>query len=91
MQSAKEMDCPEIAKYVEKFCKAKEGFSTEDRMRVLRFIENLTIGRGAAGYLTESLHGAGSPQAQRVMISRYGNYEEKKKMSRKLAKIKKTS
>jgi 4-hydroxybutyryl-CoA dehydratase/vinylacetyl-CoA-Delta-isomerase len=31
-------------------------------MRILRLIENMTIGRNAVGYLTESLHGAGSPQ-----------------------------
>jgi 4-hydroxybutyryl-CoA dehydratase / vinylacetyl-CoA-Delta-isomerase len=28
------------------------------------------LGRNAVGYLTESLHGAGSPQAQRIQIAR---------------------
>ena len=32
-------------------------------MRILRLIENMTLGRNAVGYLTESMHGAGSPQA----------------------------
>ena len=27
-------------------------------MRILRLIENLTLGAGAVGYLTESMHGA---------------------------------
>ena len=27
-------------------------------------------GRNAVGYLTESVHGAGSPQAQRIQIGR---------------------
>ena len=46
-------------------------------MRILRLIENITLGTAAVGYLTESMHGAGSPQAQRIMISRYENMKEK--------------
>ena len=30
----------------------------------------MTLGRNAVGYLTESMHGAGSPQAQRIQIQR---------------------
>jgi 4-hydroxybutyryl-CoA dehydratase/vinylacetyl-CoA-Delta-isomerase len=54
-------------------------------MRVLRLIENMTIGRNAVGYLTESLHGAGSPQAQRIQIARGMQIEDKKARARKLA------
>ncbi|MHA2315963.1 MAG: 4-hydroxyphenylacetate 3-hydroxylase C-terminal domain-containing protein, partial [Candidatus Hermodarchaeia archaeon] len=46
-----------------------------------------TLGRAAVGYLTESMHGAGSPQAQRIMIGRLANLEEKKKLAKHLAKI----
>ncbi|MFH1123289.1 MAG: 4-hydroxyphenylacetate 3-hydroxylase C-terminal domain-containing protein, partial [Pseudomonadota bacterium] len=60
---------------------------TENRMRILRLIENLTLGSAAVGYLTESMHGAGSPQAQRIMITRRVNMEEKKKAARKLCGI----
>ena len=42
-------------------------------------IENMTLGTAAVGYLTESMHGAGSPQAQRIMIGRRVNMAEKKK------------
>jgi 4-hydroxybutyryl-CoA dehydratase/vinylacetyl-CoA-Delta-isomerase len=56
-------------------------------MRILRLIENMTIGRNAVGYLTESLHGAGSPQAQRVQIARAMKVEEKKSLAKKLAGV----
>ena len=56
-------------------------------MRVLRLIENITLGTAAVGYRTESMHGAGSPQAQRIMISRQGNIERKKELAKKAAKI----
>lgn len=61
---------------------------TENRCRVLRLVENITLGTAAAGYRTESMHGAGSPQAQRIMISRQGNLEQKKKLAREIVGIK---
>lgn len=72
-----------------KYFAAREGVSTEDRMRVLRFLENICLGSAAVGYRTESLHGAGSPQAQRIMIGRQGKIEEKKEFARIIAGIKK--
>jgi 4-hydroxybutyryl-CoA dehydratase/vinylacetyl-CoA-Delta-isomerase len=45
------------------------------------------MGRNAVGYLTESLHGAGSPQAQRIVIGRLAELEEKKCLARHLAGI----
>jgi 4-hydroxybutyryl-CoA dehydratase/vinylacetyl-CoA-Delta-isomerase len=56
-------------------------------MRLLRLIENLTLGTAAVGYRTESMHGAGSPQAQRVMISRQANLAHKKELAKELARI----
>jgi 4-hydroxybutyryl-CoA dehydratase/vinylacetyl-CoA-Delta-isomerase len=45
------------------------------------------MGRNAVGYLTESLHGAGSPQAQRVQIGRQMNLDFKKGLARRLAGV----
>ena len=56
-------------------------------MRILRLIENITLGAAAVGYRTESMHGAGSPQAQRIMISRQGDLESKKALAKALAGI----
>ncbi len=48
----------------------------------------MTLGRNAVGYLTESMHGAGSPQAQRIQIARGMQLEYKKKIAKRLAKVK---
>jgi 4-hydroxybutyryl-CoA dehydratase/vinylacetyl-CoA-Delta-isomerase len=40
--------------------------------------------------MVEALHGAGSPQAQRIMILRQADLEEKKKLSKRLAGVKPT-
>ncbi|MHA2005277.1 MAG: 4-hydroxyphenylacetate 3-hydroxylase C-terminal domain-containing protein, partial [Candidatus Thorarchaeota archaeon] len=86
--SAKEMSNPETREIIEKYLVGADNVSTEDRIKMLRLIENLTLGRAAVGYLTESMHGAGSPQAQRIMISRLSDIEEKKKLAKRLANIK---
>ena len=84
-----EMDLknPVVGPYVEKYLKGAKGVSVENRIRILRLIENLCLGTAAVGYRTESMHGAGSPQAQRIMISRQGNLAMKKELAKKIAKI----
>ena len=77
----------EIGHYVEKYL-VGNAVNAEDRLRVLRLCENLALGTAAVGYRTESMHGAGSPQAQKVMITRQGNFEGKKGLAKRLAGIK---
>jgi 4-hydroxybutyryl-CoA dehydratase/vinylacetyl-CoA-Delta-isomerase len=74
-------------KYIEKYLRGVSAVPTEYRMRILRLIENITLGTAAVGYRTESMHGAGSPQAQRIMIARQGNLEQKKALAKKIAGI----
>ena len=77
-----------IGQICNKFFAAREGVSTENRQRIMRFIENLCLGAAAVGYRTESMHGAGSPQAQRIMIARQGNIQGKKQLAKEIAGIK---
>ena len=87
MPSEKDLQNNEIGPLIRKFLQGRDGVEAIDRMRILRLIENMTIGRNAVGYLTESLHGAGSPQAQRIQIARGMKLDEKKARARKLAGI----
>ncbi|MBN2284275.1 MAG: 4-hydroxyphenylacetate 3-hydroxylase family protein [Deltaproteobacteria bacterium] len=89
LPSAADFASPEVGKLMEKYYKAKADVPTEHRMRILRLIENLTLGTAAVGYLTESMHGAGSPQAQRIMITRMINLELKKQTAKELCGIEK--
>jgi len=79
----------EMSDDLKKYLKGKEDINAEDRVKILRLIENMTLGRNAVAYLTESLHGAGSPQAQRVQIRRSVDLEEKKDFAKKLSGVKK--
>lgn len=85
--SEKDFGSPEVGPMLEKYLKGRADVSTEHRVRMLRLIENMTLGRNAVGYLAESMHGAGSPQAQRIQIARQTDVEAKKKLAKRLAGI----
>ncbi len=78
----------ELGPVIEKYLKAAPGVTVENRLRVLRLIGNLCLGTAAVGYRTESMHGVGSPQAQRIMIARQGGLEHKKELAKAIAHIK---
>jgi len=87
LPSQQDLEHGELGPLLEKYLQGREGVTTEARVRILRLIENMTLGRNAVGYLTESMHGAGSPQAQRVQIARQAQLEFKKQLARVLAGI----
>ena len=87
MPSEKDFKSQETGKWLDKYYKTNPDVPTENRMHILRLIENITLGTAAVGYLTESMHGAGSPQAQRIMISRSINMQEKQRAAKKLCGI----
>jgi 4-hydroxybutyryl-CoA dehydratase / vinylacetyl-CoA-Delta-isomerase len=77
----------DVGPLLEKYLRGRADVPTEARMRILRLIENMTLGRNAVGYLTESMHGAGSPQAQRIQIGRQADLALKKQLAQALAGI----
>jgi 4-hydroxybutyryl-CoA dehydratase/vinylacetyl-CoA-Delta-isomerase len=87
LPSQKDLEHPVLGDIIRKYLKGRKEIATEDRMRILRLIENMTLGRNAVGYLTESMHGAGSPQAQRIQIARQMQIEFKKQLAKTLAGI----
>lgn len=87
MPSEQDLQHETTGPLIRKYLAGASGTSTEARMRLLRLIENMTLGRNAVGYLTESMHGAGSPQAQRIQIGRGADLEKLKAAARRLAGI----
>ena len=88
LPSEKDFHDPEVGPYLDKYFRSAVEYSTEDRCRMQRLIENLTLGMGAVGYLTESMHGAGSPQAQKIMIGRLAHLDQKERLAREIAGMK---
>jgi 4-hydroxybutyryl-CoA dehydratase/vinylacetyl-CoA-Delta-isomerase len=83
LPAGKDLRNAEVGKLIEKYLKGVEGVSTEARMKALRLLENMTAGTA----LIESMHGAGSPQSQRIMYQRLGKLNEKMRMAKRIAQI----
>jgi 4-hydroxybutyryl-CoA dehydratase/vinylacetyl-CoA-Delta-isomerase len=85
MPSEKDLQHPRVGPLLDKYLRGVADIPTADRIRILRLIENLTLGAAAVAYRTESMHGAGSPEAQLIMIGRLSNLEGKKALAKRLA------
>ncbi|MFY9175613.1 MAG: 4-hydroxyphenylacetate 3-hydroxylase C-terminal domain-containing protein, partial [Peptococcia bacterium] len=83
MPSEVDFKDPVLGPVIQKYYKGVADIPAEHRYRIARLIENMTGGTA----LVESMHGAGSPQAQRVMLTRQANVENKKKLAKILAGI----
>jgi 4-hydroxybutyryl-CoA dehydratase/vinylacetyl-CoA-Delta-isomerase len=66
-------ESPEIGKWVKKYHLCNEGDDVMDRVRYGRYIENAT----STTTLVEAMHGAGSPQAQRIVMLGLSNLKNK--------------
>jgi 4-hydroxybutyryl-CoA dehydratase/vinylacetyl-CoA-Delta-isomerase len=88
LPSEKDLNNETVGPLLKKYLKTHEGINVEDRFKLIRFLENMTMGTAAVSYKSESMHGAGSPQAQRIMIARQANLEAKKALIKKILDIK---
>ena len=77
MPGQKSFENPELAKYVEKYHQANPEYETQERVKLGRYIENMT----SVTTMVEAMHGAGSPQAQRIVMMSQADIEAKIKMA----------
>lgn len=85
--SGADFENPETAPYLKKLLVGANGITAENKLRCLRLIECMCLGTGAVGFRTESMNGAGSPAAQKLIIGRNANFEGKKELAKHLADI----
>ncbi|AFA39325.1 Aromatic ring hydroxylase [Pyrobaculum oguniense TE7] len=73
---------PEIKALIEKYLQGVPEFTAETRLRMIRLLENTSL---SVAYLVESVHGAGSPQAQRISMQRLYDVDAAEKIAKFLA------
>jgi 4-hydroxybutyryl-CoA dehydratase/vinylacetyl-CoA-Delta-isomerase len=83
LPSQYDLENEEIGHLVRKYFSGVAGIPTEHRIKIARLIEAMTGGTA----LVESMHGAGSPQAQRVMIYRESELARKMNLAKALVGI----
>ncbi len=87
LPSEKDFNSDAVGPLLRKYLKTGKDVDVEARFKLIRFLENASMGTCGLSYKTESLHGAGSPQAQRIMIARQANLEQKKNLVKKILDI----
>ena len=83
LPSQYDLESEDVGHLVRKYFSGVPGIPTKDRIKIARLIEAMTGGTA----LVESMHGAGSPQAQRVMIYREGDLDKKIRLAKALLGI----
>jgi 4-hydroxybutyryl-CoA dehydratase/vinylacetyl-CoA-Delta-isomerase len=83
LPSQYDLESEDVGHLVRKYFSGVAGIPTEERMKLARLIETMTGGTT----LIESMHGAGSPQAQRIMIYRESGVDKKMKLAKALLGI----
>ncbi len=63
----------------------RRAVGSSERARLLRLVEYMTYGAGSVPLRIECMHGAGSPQAQRILIERQIDWELRMRQARRLA------
>ena len=86
MPSAEDLESPELGELLRSYLQGARG-SGLDRAKVLRLIESMTLGTTCVPLRTEAMHGAGSPQAQRVRIAAQADYAGKMELAARLAGV----
>ncbi len=83
LPSEHDLQSDEVGHIVAKYFSGVSTIPVKDRIKIGRLIEAMTGGTA----MVESMHGAGSPQAQRIMILREGRLAEKIELAKALAGI----
>ncbi len=85
LPSESDFNDPEVGEALAEYFKGKEGVDVNDILKMLRLVENMSVGAG----LPEAMHGAGSPAAQKIMIARRSGIEKKREFAEIVAGIRK--
>jgi 4-hydroxybutyryl-CoA dehydratase/vinylacetyl-CoA-Delta-isomerase len=77
MPGTDSLDNPEISDWVRKYYSANPDYDVMERISVGRYIENMT----SVTTMVEAMHGAGSPQAQRIAMLGQAGIDAKIRMA----------
>jgi len=85
--SEKDFRHPVLGALIDKYLKGIAEVPTEVRYRMVSLIHCMCFGLTAPSYRAESMHGAGSPQAQKIMIEREVDMKLRQGLARSIAGI----
>jgi 4-hydroxybutyryl-CoA dehydratase/vinylacetyl-CoA-Delta-isomerase len=78
---------PETKGYFDKYFVGKAGIPAEYRIRCAKLIADITSSPFAIDQMWESVLGGGTDENANMVMRRFGNFEERKKLAKKVAGI----
>jgi 4-hydroxybutyryl-CoA dehydratase/vinylacetyl-CoA-Delta-isomerase len=84
-----DMELPSVKDRLSKYLQAREDIPTDHRLKVARLLEDITASYQGGWYSVISIHGGGSPEAERIEMMRKYDLEEKRLLVEKITGIKK--
>ena len=82
-----DQEIPEVSQRVDRYLQGRAEVPTEDRLKMARFIEDVTASYQGGWYSLISLHGGGSPAAESIEILRRYALDERRALVSRLAGI----
>jgi 4-hydroxybutyryl-CoA dehydratase/vinylacetyl-CoA-Delta-isomerase len=73
--------------YIEKYLKGAKGIPTIDRLKLFKFIRDLTASDLGGMWMVESLHGGGSLEAEKIAMRAHYALDHAKGLVRALAHL----
>ncbi len=83
LPSERELDNPRVGDFVRKYYRTRADVPAEVRIKLGRLIENMT----GATPIVECMHGAGSPQAQKVVVQRMTDWGARRRLAERILGI----
>ena len=81
--SKNDLENPEIGHYIEHYLKGSDDVTTQDRMKLIKFVEYWISGPHLGG----AIHGGGSPVTPNIFIRRLANIDKKKDLVKQLLDV----
>jgi 4-hydroxybutyryl-CoA dehydratase/vinylacetyl-CoA-Delta-isomerase len=78
---------PTTRPYLEKYFKGAKGIPTIDRLKLFKFIRDLTASDLGGMWMVESLHGGGSLEAEKIAMRAHYPLDHAKGLVRALARL----
>jgi 4-hydroxybutyryl-CoA dehydratase / vinylacetyl-CoA-Delta-isomerase len=78
---------PELRPYIEKYYKGADGIATEDRLKALKLIKDITASDEAGLWMVATVHGEGSLEAQRIATYREADLKPYIEYAKRVANI----
>jgi 4-hydroxybutyryl-CoA dehydratase/vinylacetyl-CoA-Delta-isomerase len=84
-----DMEVPNLKDRLSRYLKGREDIPADHRLKIARLLEDITASYQGGWYSVISIHGGGSPEAERMEIMRKYDLDERRSLVEKITGIKK--